>query len=54
MQQVASIWVRDPRIQKNDFWHAYMDYEICLHVSRANENDRFFFSTLTRHVTVIS
>lgn len=42
MQQVASIWVRDPRIQKNDFWHAYMDYEICLHVSRANENDRFF------------
>ncbi|XP_077432080.1 sorting nexin-10B [Vanacampus margaritifer] len=31
MQQVISVWVRDPRIQKNDFWHAYMDYEICLH-----------------------
>ncbi|KAM9310363.1 sorting nexin-10B isoform 2-T2 [Pholidichthys leucotaenia] len=29
--QVISVWVRDPRIQKNDFWHAYLDYEICLH-----------------------
>ncbi|XP_072250518.1 sorting nexin-10B [Leuresthes tenuis] len=33
MQQVISVWVRDPRIQKNDFWHAYIDYEICLHTS---------------------
>ncbi|XP_029360976.1 sorting nexin-10B [Echeneis naucrates] len=31
MQQVISVWVRDPRIQKNDFWHAYIDYEITLH-----------------------
>ncbi|AWO96727.1 putative sorting nexin-10 [Scophthalmus maximus] len=31
MQQVVCVWVRDPRIQKNDFWHAYVDYEICLH-----------------------
>ncbi|XP_041844335.1 sorting nexin-10B [Melanotaenia boesemani] len=30
-RQVISVWVRDPRIQKNDFWHAYIDYEICLH-----------------------
>ncbi|XP_063735875.1 sorting nexin-10B-like isoform X2 [Eleginops maclovinus] len=30
-QQVISVWVRDPRIQNNDFWHAYIDYEICLH-----------------------
>lgn len=37
MQQVLSIWVRDPRRQKNDFWHAYVDYEICLHVSRASQ-----------------
>ncbi|KAK9513680.1 hypothetical protein VZT92_027195 [Zoarces viviparus] len=29
--QVISVWVRDPRIRKNDFWHAYIDYEICLH-----------------------
>ncbi|XP_069392984.1 sorting nexin-10B isoform X1 [Paralichthys olivaceus] len=29
-QQAISVWVRDPRIQKNDFWHAYIDYEICL------------------------
>ncbi|XP_049440169.1 sorting nexin-10B isoform X2 [Epinephelus fuscoguttatus] len=32
-QQVISVWVRDPRIQKNDFWHAYIDYEICLHTT---------------------
>uniref|UniRef100_A0A8C6VYU5 Sorting nexin 10b n=1 Tax=Nothobranchius furzeri TaxID=105023 RepID=A0A8C6VYU5_NOTFU len=32
-QQLISVWVRDPRIQKNDFWHAYIDYEICLHVN---------------------
>lgn len=25
------MWVRDPRIRRNDFWHAYIDYEICLH-----------------------
>ncbi|XP_020493041.1 sorting nexin-10B [Labrus bergylta] len=31
MQPVVSVWVRDPRIRKNDFWHAYIDYEICLH-----------------------
>ncbi|KAF3691840.1 Sorting nexin-10B [Channa argus] len=31
MQQPVSVWVRDPRIRKNDFWHAYIDYEICLH-----------------------
>ncbi|XP_044063399.1 sorting nexin-10B isoform X2 [Siniperca chuatsi] len=31
VKQVISVWVRDPRIQKNDFWHAYIDYEICLH-----------------------
>ncbi|XP_020792865.1 sorting nexin-10B [Boleophthalmus pectinirostris] len=32
-QQTISVWVRDPRIQKNDFWHAYIDYEICLHTN---------------------
>ncbi|XP_049902470.1 sorting nexin-10B isoform X3 [Epinephelus moara] len=32
-QQVISVWVRDPRIRKNDFWHAYIDYEICLHTT---------------------
>uniref|UniRef100_UPI0037E9AC7E sorting nexin-10B n=1 Tax=Semicossyphus pulcher TaxID=241346 RepID=UPI0037E9AC7E len=31
MQQLISVWVRDPRMRKNDFWHAYLDYEICLH-----------------------
>nr|ACQ59072.1 Sorting nexin-10 [Anoplopoma fimbria] len=33
MQQVISVWVRDPRIQKNDSWHAFIDYEICLHTN---------------------
>ncbi|XP_041727588.1 sorting nexin-10B isoform X3 [Coregonus clupeaformis] len=33
MQQFISVWVRDPRIQKNDFWHAHMDYEICIHTN---------------------
>ncbi|XP_053743601.1 sorting nexin-10B [Synchiropus splendidus] len=33
MQPVISVWVRDPRIQKNDFWHAYIDYEIGLHTN---------------------
>ncbi|XP_076826830.1 sorting nexin-10B [Brachyhypopomus gauderio] len=31
MKEVISVWVRDPRIQKEDFWHAYIDYEICIH-----------------------
>lgn len=38
MQSAVSVWVRDPRIQKNDFWHAYIDYEICLHVSLKKKN----------------
>ncbi|KAL7874180.1 hypothetical protein SRHO_G00051500 [Serrasalmus rhombeus] len=33
MQEFISVWVRDPRIQKEDFWHAYMDYEICVHTN---------------------
>lgn len=41
MQQVISVWVRDPRIQKNDFWHAYIDYEICLHVSKMTKQGYF-------------
>lgn len=41
MQQVISVWVRDPRIRKNDFWHAYMDYEICLHVSILINSDPY-------------
>lgn len=43
MQQVISVWVRDPRIRKNDFWHAYMDYEICLHVSKMRKGICFDF-----------
>lgn len=29
-QHFINVWVRDPRIQKNDFWHAHIDYEICI------------------------
>ncbi|KAI4585345.1 hypothetical protein MJG53_020645 [Ovis ammon polii x Ovis aries] len=28
LQEFVSVWVRDPRIQKEDFWHSYIDYEI--------------------------
>uniref|UniRef100_A0A8C5GLZ1 Sorting nexin-10B-like n=1 Tax=Gouania willdenowi TaxID=441366 RepID=A0A8C5GLZ1_GOUWI len=30
MQPISSVWVRDPKMQKNDFWNAYIDYEVCL------------------------
>ncbi|XP_030639140.1 sorting nexin-10B [Chanos chanos] len=33
MQEFTSVWVRDPRMQREDFWHAYMDYEICIHTN---------------------
>uniref|UniRef100_A0A2K5P0W9 Sorting nexin 10 n=1 Tax=Cercocebus atys TaxID=9531 RepID=A0A2K5P0W9_CERAT len=32
-KEFVSVWVRDPRIQKEDFWHSYIDYEICIHVT---------------------
>uniref|UniRef100_A0A6I8NBM1 Sorting nexin 10 n=1 Tax=Ornithorhynchus anatinus TaxID=9258 RepID=A0A6I8NBM1_ORNAN len=32
-QEFVSVWVRDPRIQKEDFWHSYIDYEICIHTN---------------------
>ncbi|XP_074051631.1 sorting nexin-10 isoform X2 [Macrotis lagotis] len=31
--EFVSVWVRDPRIQKEDFWHSYIDYEICIHTN---------------------
>uniref|UniRef100_A0A672TAI1 Sorting nexin 10b n=1 Tax=Sinocyclocheilus grahami TaxID=75366 RepID=A0A672TAI1_SINGR len=33
MQEFTGVCVRDPCIQKEDFWHAYMDYEICIHTN---------------------
>ncbi|KAG5856677.1 sorting nexin-10B [Anguilla anguilla] len=33
MQEFVSVWVRDPKIQKEDFWHAHIDYEICIHTN---------------------
>lgn len=32
-KEFISVWVRDPRIQKEDFWHSYLDYEICIHTN---------------------
>ncbi|XP_035579251.1 LOW QUALITY PROTEIN: sorting nexin-10 [Zalophus californianus] len=32
-REFVSVWVRDPRIQKEDFWHSYIDYEICIHTN---------------------
>ncbi|RXN00456.1 Sorting nexin-10B [Acipenser ruthenus] len=31
LQEFVSVWVRDPRIQKEDSWQSYVDYEICVH-----------------------
>ncbi|CAN2389792.1 tooth eruption [Pristimantis euphronides] len=30
--ETISVWVRDPKIQKED-WHQYLDYEICIHTN---------------------
>ncbi|KAJ8354454.1 hypothetical protein SKAU_G00220210 [Synaphobranchus kaupii] len=29
-QEFVSVWVRDPQIQREDFWHAHIDYEVCI------------------------
>ncbi|XP_040289542.1 sorting nexin-10 isoform X2 [Bufo bufo] len=31
-RETISVWVRDPKIQKED-WHSYLDYEICIHTN---------------------
>lgn len=33
VKEFISLWVRDPRVHKEDFWHTYIDYEICLHTN---------------------
>ncbi|XP_072531091.1 sorting nexin-10A isoform X2 [Salminus brasiliensis] len=32
-KEFVSVWVRDPQVHKEDFWHTYIDYEICLHTN---------------------
>ncbi|XP_078391311.1 sorting nexin-10B [Cetorhinus maximus] len=32
-KEFISVWVRDPRIKKEDSWHSYVDYEICVHTN---------------------
>ncbi|XP_048882614.1 sorting nexin-10B isoform X1 [Brienomyrus brachyistius] len=32
-QEIISVWVRDPHIRGKDFWHAHIDYEICMHTN---------------------
>ncbi|MCJ8746555.1 hypothetical protein PDJAM_G00143120 [Pangasius djambal] len=29
-KEFVSVWVRDPQLHKEDFWHTHIDYEICL------------------------
>uniref|UniRef100_A0A8C9FB58 Uncharacterized protein n=1 Tax=Pavo cristatus TaxID=9049 RepID=A0A8C9FB58_PAVCR len=31
--EFVTVLVRDPRTQKEDSWHSYIDYEIFIHVS---------------------
>uniref|UniRef100_A0A4W4DTZ3 PX domain-containing protein n=1 Tax=Electrophorus electricus TaxID=8005 RepID=A0A4W4DTZ3_ELEEL len=33
MQEFVSVWVQDPQLHKEDFWHMYFDYDICLHTN---------------------
>ncbi|KAA0710257.1 Sorting nexin-10A [Triplophysa tibetana] len=33
VKEFISLWVRDPQAHKEDFWHTYIDYEICLHTN---------------------
>lgn len=32
LQEFVTVLVRDPKIQKEDSWHSYIDYEIFIHV----------------------
>ncbi|XP_072859408.1 sorting nexin-10 isoform X1 [Pogona vitticeps] len=32
-QEFITVLVRDPRLQKEDFWHSYIDYEIFIHTN---------------------
>ncbi|XP_026087810.1 sorting nexin-10A-like isoform X2 [Carassius auratus] len=32
-KEFINVWVRDPQVHKEDFWHAYITYEICLHTN---------------------
>ena len=36
LQEFVTVLVRDPRTQKEDSWHSYIDYEIFIHVSINN------------------
>lgn len=36
LQEFVTVLVRDPRTQKEDSWHSYIDYEIFIHVSIKN------------------
>ncbi|KAB0395924.1 hypothetical protein E2I00_016709 [Balaenoptera physalus] len=50
LQEFVSVWVRDPRIQKEDFWHSYIDYEICIHVSMPSVVDRNHIQTFLESI----
>ncbi|XP_039534928.1 sorting nexin-10A isoform X2 [Pimephales promelas] len=32
-KEFITVWVRDPQVHKEDFWHTYINYEICLHTN---------------------
>ncbi|NXR15885.1 SNX10 protein, partial [Semnornis frantzii] len=33
LQEFVTVLVRDPRTQKEDSWHSYIDYEIFVHTN---------------------
>ncbi|XP_059801071.1 sorting nexin-10B isoform X2 [Hypanus sabinus] len=32
-KEFITVWVRDPRVQKEDSWQSFVDYEICVHTN---------------------
>ncbi|KAF5908091.1 sorting nexin-10A-like, partial [Clarias magur] len=30
-KEFVNVWVRDPQLHREDYWHTHIDYEICLH-----------------------
>uniref|UniRef100_A0AAY4BEG3 PX domain-containing protein n=2 Tax=Denticeps clupeoides TaxID=299321 RepID=A0AAY4BEG3_9TELE len=31
--EFISVWVQDPHVHRDDFWHTHVDYQICLHTN---------------------
>ncbi|KAM9494304.1 sorting nexin-10A [Clarias gariepinus] len=32
-KEFVNVWIRDPQLHREDYWHTHIDYEICLHTN---------------------